>query len=164
MNSYIHKLAVSIERALDLSGTKGQHIYQILLTRGKPFYGYYAEERAFLKVVLFVDFLYFLFTPSRYNPQMVGRIANLLRSGAILGTPFYPCEVFFVSKCNYIKKAHIPFLLQLFIDYNLFGMGFINLSKVSFRNPVPRVNRVVEWNKKIEYDCSQKGYISFTLD
>lgn len=30
-------------------------------------------------------------------------------------------------------EAHIPYLLQLFIDYNLYGMNLINLAAVKFR-------------------------------
>lgn len=34
-------------------------------------------------------------------------------------------------------EAHIPFLLQLFIDYNLYGMNLINLGAVKFRRRPP---------------------------
>lgn len=30
-------------------------------------------------------------------------------------------------------EGHIPFLLQLFIDYNLYGMNLLNLAAVKFR-------------------------------
>jgi len=54
------------------------------------------------------------------------KIVNLMRSGSILGTQFD------------VYEAHIPYLLQIFIDYNLYGMGFVNFSKIKFRLPVPR--------------------------
>jgi DNA polymerase zeta len=54
------------------------------------------------------------------------KIAGLIRSGAILNTKF---EIF---------EAHIPFLLQVFVDYNLYGMGYINLQKINFRSPIPK--------------------------
>ena len=30
-------------------------------------------------------------------------------------------------------EAHIPYLLQLFIDYNLYGMNMLNVAAVKFR-------------------------------
>ena len=56
-----------------------------------------------------------------YNPAMVKRICELLQSGAIMNKFYQPHE------------AHIPYLLQLFIDYNLYGMNLINLAAVKFR-------------------------------
>ncbi|KAH9755088.1 DNA polymerase zeta catalytic subunit [Citrus sinensis] len=34
-------------------------------------------------------------------------------------------------------ESHIPFLLQFLVDYNLYGMGHLHLSKLKFRHPVP---------------------------
>nr|XP_006811588.1 PREDICTED: DNA polymerase zeta catalytic subunit-like [Saccoglossus kowalevskii] len=50
-------------------------------------------------------------------------VVDLLNGGAILNKPFQPFE------------AHIPYLLQVFIDYNLYGMNLINLAAVKFRRP-----------------------------
>uniref|UniRef100_A0A8D1LRW5 DNA polymerase zeta catalytic subunit n=1 Tax=Sus scrofa TaxID=9823 RepID=A0A8D1LRW5_PIG len=50
-----------------------------------------------------------------------GMICELLQSGAIMNKFYQPHE------------AHIPYLLQLFIDYNLYGMNLINLAAVKFR-------------------------------
>ena len=52
---FAHKLAASIERALDVSlggnkYTKGQHVYKINLVRGMPFYGFYTSYGSFWKV------------------------------------------------------------------------------------------------------------------
>ncbi|XP_013401408.1 uncharacterized protein LOC106167234 [Lingula anatina] len=52
---------------------------------------------------------------------MVKKVADLLQGGAILNKPFQPHE------------THIPFNLQFFIDYNLYGMNLIHLSAVKFR-------------------------------
>lgn len=45
----------------------------------------------------------------------------LVQSGAILGRKFQPHE------------SHIPYLLQVKVDFNLYGMGFMRLEKVLFR-------------------------------
>lgn len=34
-------------------------------------------------------------------------------------------------------EAHIPFMLQLKIDFNLAGMGFLRLARAHFRAPLP---------------------------
>jgi len=49
------------------------------------------------------------------------RVSELLQGGAVMNKSFQPHE------------AHIPFLLQLFIDYNLYGMNMISLAAVKFR-------------------------------
>lgn len=38
-----------------------------------------------------------------------------------------------MNKSYQPHEAHIPYLLQLFIDYNLYGMNLINLAAVKFR-------------------------------
>ena len=57
----------------------------------------------------------------RYNPTDVGRAAKLLQGGGVVGKGMQPYE------------AHIPFLLQLKIDLNLAGMGWLHLSQVIIR-------------------------------
>lgn len=54
----------------------------------------------------------------RYNPIDVGRAAKLLQGGGVVGKSLQPYE------------AHVPFLLQLKIDLNLAGMGWLHLSQV----------------------------------
>lgn len=49
------------------------------------------------------------------------RVCDLLQSGAVMNKSYQPHE------------GHIPFLLQLFIDYNLYGMNLLNLAAVKFR-------------------------------
>lgn len=57
----------------------------------------------------------------RYNPTDVGRAAKLLQAGGVVGKSLQPYE------------AHVPFLLQLKIDLNLAGMGWLHLSQVPCR-------------------------------
>lgn len=49
------------------------------------------------------------------------RVSDLLQGGAVM------------NKCYQSHEAHVPYLLQLFIDYNLYGMNLINLAAVKFR-------------------------------
>jgi DNA polymerase zeta len=98
-------------------------VYKIQLVRGIPFYGFYPCERLFLKVFL-------------YNPMLQTRIVNLLRSGAIMGKLFQ------------VYEAHIPFTLQVFIDYNLYGMAMLNLDTMRFRAPLPTHRK----HTPLEYD------------
>ncbi|XP_029398361.1 DNA polymerase zeta catalytic subunit isoform X4 [Mus pahari] len=105
-------MAFSIDRALNVAlgnpSSTAQHVFKVSLVSGMPFYGYHEKERHFMKIYL-------------YNPAMVKRICELLQSGAIM------------NKCYQPHEAHIPYLLQLFIDYNLYGMNLINLAAVKFR-------------------------------
>ncbi len=48
-------------------------------------------------------------------------MSELLQGGAVMNKSFQPHE------------AHIPFLLQFFIDYNLYGMNMISLGAAKFR-------------------------------
>ncbi|XP_061479614.1 DNA polymerase zeta catalytic subunit [Rhineura floridana] len=109
---YLHHLAFSIDRALNVAlgnpSSSVQHVFKVSLVYGMPFYGYHEKERQFMKIYL-------------YNPAMVKRVCELLQGGAIMNKSYQPHE------------AHIPYLLQLFIDYNLYGMNLINLAAVKFR-------------------------------
>ncbi|XP_073708840.1 DNA polymerase zeta catalytic subunit [Garra rufa] len=109
---YLRQVAYSIDRALNVSmgnpSSNVQHIFKVVLVSGMPFYGFHMKEKTFMKIYL-------------YNPQMVKRVSELLQGGAVMNKSFQPHE------------AHIPFLLQLFIDYNLYGMNMISLAAVKFR-------------------------------
>ncbi|CAG0914828.1 unnamed protein product [Notodromas monacha] len=104
--------AASLNKALNASmgnaDSTNQHIHLVELVYGTPFYGYHDESCLFLRVVY-------------YNPALLNRISQLLLNGAVLGKPFQPHD------------AHIPFILQFFIDYNLYGMNQIRLSSVRYR-------------------------------
>jgi DNA polymerase zeta len=43
-----------------------------------------------------------------------------------------------MNKSYQPHEAHIPYLLQLFIDYNLYGMNMVNLGAVKFRRSQQR--------------------------
>ncbi|XP_054590029.2 DNA polymerase zeta catalytic subunit isoform X1 [Nothobranchius furzeri] len=109
---YLRQVAFSIDRALNIAmgnpAASTQHVFKVVLVSGMPFYGFYAKEKHFMKIYL-------------YNPQMIKRVCELLQSGAVMNRTYQPHE------------GHIPYLLQLFIDYNLYGMNLITLGAVKFR-------------------------------
>nr|DBA26585.1 TPA: hypothetical protein GDO54_010826 [Pyxicephalus adspersus] len=109
---YLRQVAFSIDRALNVAlgnpSANLQHVFKITVVSGIPFYGYHEKERQFMKIYL-------------YNPAMVKRVSELLQGGAVM------------NKCYQPHEAHVPYLLQLFIDYNLYGMNLINLAAVKFR-------------------------------
>ncbi|KAE8602678.1 hypothetical protein XENTR_v10014081 [Xenopus tropicalis] len=109
---YLRQIAFSIDRALNVAlgnpSANSQHVFKITVVSGVPFYGYHEKERQFMKIYL-------------YNPVMVKRVSELLQGGAVM------------NKCYQSHEAHVPYLLQLFIDYNLYGMNLINLAAVKFR-------------------------------
>ena len=109
----------SIERALagannptGASWRIKQVVHDVVRYRGKQFYGYHKEKDTFLRISL-------------YDPQMVRRVADLLRTGAVLGTKF---QVF---------ESHVGYDLQFSVEYNIMGMSFAYFSRVSFRS-LPR--------------------------
>jgi DNA polymerase zeta len=113
--SYLQQLASSIDQALQLSlggnGLKSDqhHVFKISVVKGTPMYGYHEVKDLFLKIYI-------------YNPAMTKKLSELLVAGVVMGTVLQPHE------------AHIPFVLQMMIDYNLYGMNFIHLSSIKFRS------------------------------
>ncbi|KAM3861188.1 LOW QUALITY PROTEIN: DNA polymerase zeta catalytic subunit [Diretmus argenteus] len=109
---YLRQVAFSIDRALNVAmgnpASSTQHVFKVALVSGMPFYGYHAKEKQFMKIYL-------------YNPQLIKRVCELLQGGAVMNKSYQPHE------------GHIPYLLQLFIDYNLYGMNLLNLGAVKFR-------------------------------
>ncbi|KYM99710.1 DNA polymerase zeta catalytic subunit [Cyphomyrmex costatus] len=112
-DSYAYQLAAAIDSALNTSFgstlSTNQHVYKIQRVSGIPFYGYHEKEHLFFKI-------YF------YNPAIIKRTADLLQNSAILNQTLQPYE------------AHIPYILQFMIDYNLYGMNLINLNSVKYRH------------------------------
>uniref|UniRef100_A0A8C7UBM9 DNA polymerase zeta catalytic subunit n=1 Tax=Oncorhynchus mykiss TaxID=8022 RepID=A0A8C7UBM9_ONCMY len=130
--SYLRQVAFSIDRALNVSmgnpSSNTQHVFKVALVSGMPFYGYHAKEKTFMKIYL-------------YNPQMVKRVCELLQGGAVMNKSYQPHE------------AHIPYLLQLFIDYNLYGMNMVNLGAVKFRQSHSLVLEDVEKQSTCELEA-----------
>lgn len=117
---YVHIFKTALDTALCMQHSsdrprkqKGllEKVVDVQLVKGFPFYGYHKNECLWMKVYM-------------YDPADVKRCANLLSNGAVLGKKFQPHE------------SHIPYLLQLKIDYNLYGMGWLRLRRLTFRNPV----------------------------
>uniref|UniRef100_A0A8C5CSX3 DNA polymerase zeta catalytic subunit n=1 Tax=Gadus morhua TaxID=8049 RepID=A0A8C5CSX3_GADMO len=111
---HLRQVAFSIDRALNIAmgnpASNAQHVFKVTLVSGMPFYGYHANEKQYMKVFL-------------YNPQMVKRMCELLCSGAVMNKVYQPHE------------GHIPFMLQVFIDYNLYGMNLLHVAALKFRTP-----------------------------
>ncbi|KAF9551467.1 DNA polymerase zeta [Mortierella hygrophila] len=119
LHGYIHQLGVSLNHASAITFNtppqdlrKSQYVAAITPVKGIPFYGYHVGYSYFLKIYLF-------------NPDFENRIVELMRSGAVMRTVFQPFE------------AHIPFRLQFCIDYNLYGMGWLELEDALLRSDVP---------------------------
>uniref|UniRef100_A0A1I8QAE6 DNA polymerase zeta catalytic subunit n=1 Tax=Stomoxys calcitrans TaxID=35570 RepID=A0A1I8QAE6_STOCA len=114
VNKAVYQLAMNLDKAINVSLSQGssgaQHVFKVQLVKGIPFYGYHRSEHQYLKIYMF-------------NPRFVRRAANLLQNGAIMNKNFHPHE------------AHVPYVLQFMIDYNLYGMSFIHvpLEIVKFR-------------------------------
>ncbi|KAF9115818.1 DNA polymerase zeta [Mortierella sp. AM989] len=118
LQAYIHQLGMSLNHAACITFNspqdlrRSQYVAAITPVKGVPFYGYHVGYSYFLKIYLF-------------NPDLESRIVDLLRSGAIMATQFQTFE------------SHIPFKLQFFIDYNLYGMGWLELEEALLRNDIP---------------------------
>ncbi|CAF3854970.1 unnamed protein product [Rotaria sordida] len=101
---YGEQLAQSLDMAINLSFEKGntetKHVHDINLIELLPIYGYHEKMVKFWKIEF-------------YNPSIIRKAADLLLAGAVMNQKFQPHE------------AHVPFNLQFFIDYNLYGMNFI---------------------------------------
>ncbi|KAI0971970.1 DNA polymerase family B [Xylaria arbuscula] len=119
VNAYIYRLHLSIDHALAVSYRRnvydGNHKYvaRITLVKGIPFYGFHVGYKFYLKIYML-------------NPVVMTRLAELLLQGAIMKQRLQPHE------------AHLQYLLQFMIDYNLYGCTYINAQKVYFRSPIPR--------------------------
>ncbi|KAJ8952657.1 hypothetical protein NQ318_020972, partial [Aromia moschata] len=119
VNSLMHHIAISIDKAVNISlnqaSSKTQHVYKISLVSGIPMYGYHNKKHQFLKVYL-------------YNPLLIRKVGNLLMNETTLGKIYQPHEI------------HLSFPLQFMIDYNLHGMSNMILSDMKFRMDPTCVN------------------------
>ena len=118
VDSYIHRLHLSIDHALAVSYRKNMYdgktafVAHITLVKGTPFYGYTVGYKLFLKIYLL-------------NPLHMTRLADLLRQGTVMKRAIQPYE------------SHMQYILQWMCDYNLYGCSYLDCSKVVFRSPVP---------------------------
>lgn len=112
--------------------SKDQFIGFITLCKGIPFYGFHVGYRYFLKI-------------HALQPKYMRRLTEVLKSGAVL-PKFKPRHGFEDSSAGLsagcqVFEAHIPFLLQFMLDFNLYGCNWIELAKCTFRSPVPGAPR-----------------------
>ena len=118
VGAYIYRFHLSLDYALAVSyrrnayDGKAKFVARITLVKGIPFYGFHVGYRYYLKIYML-------------NPLIMTRLGDLLRQGVVMKRVFQPYE------------AHLQYLLQFMADYNLYGCGYIDCGKVSFRYPVP---------------------------
>ncbi|KAF5003903.1 hypothetical protein FDECE_9579 [Fusarium decemcellulare] len=118
VGAYIYRFHLSIDHALavsyrrDQNGNNAKFVARITLVKGVPFYGFHVGYRFFLKIYMF-------------NPVVMTRLADLLQQGVIMKHKFQPYE------------AHLQYLLQFMIDFNLYGCDYLDASTTNFRSPVP---------------------------
>ena len=118
MDSYIHRLHLSIDHALAVSYRRNSYggntlfVAHISLVKGVPFYGFNVGYKSFLKIYML-------------NPLHMTRLADLLRQGTIMKRTLQPFE------------SHMQYLLQWMCDYNLYGCSYLDCKTVKFRSPVP---------------------------
>ncbi|KAF5878796.1 putative dna polymerase delta catalytic subunit protein [Botrytis fragariae] len=123
VGSYIHRLHLSIDYALAVSYRRNAYdgnakfVARITLVKAVPFYGFHVGYRFYLKIYML-------------NPMVMTRLADILRQGTVMKRVFQPYE------------AHLQFLLQWMADYNLYGCGYVDSSKATFRGPVPLYNEI----------------------
>ncbi|GMH43547.1 hypothetical protein BSKO_11469 [Bryopsis sp. KO-2023] len=144
ISSYLSRVGAGLEAAMQMQDkTKSeenaeegkeaaprkpkQHVHNVQLVRAKKFYGYHPNETLFMKIIM-------------YNPREIGKAAMLLQMGAVMGVRFQPYE------------SHIPYLLQLKIDFNLAGMSHLKLERGRFRSPLPKTHipRLDAWTKNTQ--------------
>ncbi|XP_076642989.1 DNA polymerase zeta catalytic subunit [Halictus rubicundus] len=138
IDSFMYRLAAATDSAINVSlgsaMSKTQHVYKIERISGIPLYGYHETEHLFFKI-------YF------YNPAMVKRAADLLQNGTILNQSLQPHE------------AHIPFVLQFMIDYNLYGMSLINLKNIKYRQHITAGSKENSQNETCSNSNDSRVYL-----
>ncbi|KAK2721241.1 hypothetical protein QYM36_003500, partial [Artemia franciscana] len=106
--SVANSIDITVNNAVGKRLANTQHVHNITTVSGIPMYGYYDCEYQFLKVFF-------------YNPVMAKKAGELLLGGNINGIVIQPHE------------AHVPYILQFFMDYNLQGMNLLHLAHFKFR-------------------------------
>jgi len=112
-------MGLSAGRSIRSRERPPRFVAHISLVKGVPFYGFHIGWKFYCKIYLF-------------NPHMRGRLAKILQSGGVLSRAFQPHE------------AHIQYIPQFMIDFNLNGCGFIECNKVLFRGEVPDADEIGE--------------------
>ncbi|XP_065090214.1 DNA polymerase zeta catalytic subunit-like [Ochlerotatus camptorhynchus] len=111
----MYQIAASLDKAVNVSlgnaNSTVTHVFRIALVKGIPIYGYHRKEHQFFKIYL-------------YNPFLIRKANNLLMNGVILSRVFQTFE------------SHVPYILQFFIDYNLYGMSFLDVPDCAIRQRV----------------------------
>ncbi|KAL9651015.1 hypothetical protein ABK040_012759 [Willaertia magna] len=117
LHSFLLHLGNSIEKSLQSSDLfRKQFVHDIVFVKGISFYGFHQNVNIFLKIYL-------------YNPRDITKIASILQNTNILQHAHGNCKL-------QIFEAHLPYSLQFMIDYNVYGMNYIQMDKIFFRSPI----------------------------
>ncbi|KAK0417716.1 hypothetical protein QR680_013168 [Steinernema hermaphroditum] len=92
-------------------------IFDVVEVSAKSMYGYHKEDERFVKVLF-------------YNPQIAHYLIESLHRESVRNPRVQPFQ------------AHIPFVLQFFIDYAIFGMDLLRLRNCKFRLHKEALRRV----------------------
>ena len=141
VQTYIRQLARGLNRAMFLSfrsrgradydPAKDQYVGFIALCKGVPFYGFHVGYRYFLKI-------------HALQPRFSRRLFDILKSGSVMPIPGKKSAASkgeAVSPGFQVYEAHVPYILQFMLDFNLYGCGWIELSKCKFRGELPCTSR-----------------------
>uniref|UniRef100_A0A8W7PL58 DNA-directed DNA polymerase family B exonuclease domain-containing protein n=1 Tax=Anopheles coluzzii TaxID=1518534 RepID=A0A8W7PL58_ANOCL len=108
----IYQLAGALDKGINVmlgrASSQAKHIFKIVLVKGIPIYGYHRNPHHYFKIYM-------------YNPYLVRNATQLLMNGTILSGSYQ------------VHETHIPYILQFFIDYNLYGMSFLELDSKGLR-------------------------------
>ncbi|UPK90766.1 hypothetical protein LCI18_001701 [Fusarium solani-melongenae] len=141
VGAYIYRFHLSVDHALavsyrrDKKGDNAKFVARITLVKGVPFYGFHVGYRFFLKIYMF-------------NPVVMTRLADLLQQGVIMKQKFQPYE------------AHLQYLLQFMIDFNLYGCDYLDASSTRFRSPVPEYGQGLNSTHLWHTRSIPEGYIT----
>ncbi|XP_035890639.1 DNA polymerase zeta catalytic subunit isoform X2 [Anopheles stephensi] len=112
LDQKIYQLACALDKGINVSlgrsSSQAKHIFKIVLVKGIPIYGYHRNPHHYFKIYM-------------YNPYLVRNATQLLMNGTILSGTYQ------------VHETHIPYILQFFIDYNLYGMSFLELNTTGLR-------------------------------
>ncbi|CAN6620817.1 DNA polymerase zeta catalytic subunit [Trichomonascus vanleenenianus] len=115
VDDYIVTLYVTLNHAIAEAFKRNKndvYIASIQLCKAVPFYGYHVGWQKYLKIYLL-------------SPRYTAKAVELLRGGTIMRT------------VHQVYESHIPYSLQFFADFNLYGCGWLKLSGVYYRDSLP---------------------------